>query len=100
MIKCPTHSPITESKMSNCAIITFERELALTHTPALADAQAHPPTPARAHANATAPHPQYCAVGSISVIHKMTILQRRSPLMDDMVRSNPPSTSRLAEGPL
>ncbi|MBW0521445.1 hypothetical protein O181_061160 [Austropuccinia psidii MF-1] len=33
MIKCPTHSPITAFKTSNCAIITLERKLALTHPP-------------------------------------------------------------------
>ncbi|MBW0480832.1 hypothetical protein O181_020547 [Austropuccinia psidii MF-1] len=32
MIKCPTHSPITASKMSNCAIM-LARESALTHPP-------------------------------------------------------------------
>ncbi|MBW0503318.1 hypothetical protein O181_043033 [Austropuccinia psidii MF-1] len=50
------------------------------------------PTPAwaDAHANATTPSPQYCVAGSTSVIRKMTMLQRRSPFMDDLVRSNPP----------
>ncbi|MBW0523198.1 hypothetical protein O181_062913 [Austropuccinia psidii MF-1] len=33
MIKCPTHSPITPSKMSNCAIITLDGESALKHPP-------------------------------------------------------------------
>ncbi|MBW0500076.1 hypothetical protein O181_039791 [Austropuccinia psidii MF-1] len=65
-----------------------------THTPAPTNAHTH------AHANATAPHPRYCAAGSTSVICKITILRRQSPFMDDLVRSNPPSTSRLAEGPL
>ncbi|MBW0582119.1 hypothetical protein O181_121834 [Austropuccinia psidii MF-1] len=64
----------------------------LTHPPALADAYAH--------ANAAAPQLWYCVMGSTSVICKMTILQRRSPCMDDLVRSNPPSTSILAQRPL
>ncbi|MBW0480182.1 hypothetical protein O181_019897 [Austropuccinia psidii MF-1] len=68
------------------------------YTPAPAPAEAHTPAPSLAHAHA--PHPWYCAAGSTSVICKMTIPQRRSPSMDDLVRSNPPSTSRLAEGPL
>ncbi|MBW0562513.1 hypothetical protein O181_102228 [Austropuccinia psidii MF-1] len=68
--------------------------------PAWAHAYAHTPTQVDAHANATTPHLQYCAAGSTSVICKMTILQRQGPFMDDLVRSNPPSTSRLAEGPL
>ncbi|MBW0539275.1 hypothetical protein O181_078990 [Austropuccinia psidii MF-1] len=38
----------------------------------------------------THPHPRYCAVGSTSVIRKMTILQKRSPFMDYLVKSNPP----------
>ncbi|MBW0491890.1 hypothetical protein O181_031605 [Austropuccinia psidii MF-1] len=63
---------------------------AYTHTPALGDA----------HANTTAPHLQYCVAGSTSVIHKMKVPRRQSPFMDDLVRSTPPSTSRLAEGPL
>ncbi|MBW0500111.1 hypothetical protein O181_039826 [Austropuccinia psidii MF-1] len=102
MIKCPTHSPITESKMSNCAIITLEGESALTQLPPHGHMHTHTPTPAdtHKHANATALHPQYCVAGSTSFILKMTILQRQSPFMDDLVRSNPPSTSRLAEGPL
>ncbi|MBW0525834.1 hypothetical protein O181_065549 [Austropuccinia psidii MF-1] len=108
MIKFPTHSPITESKMFNCAIITLERESALTHPPphtlthlpSRAHANATTLADAHAHVNATSPHPRYCAAGSTSVICKMTILQRQSSLMDDLVRSNPPSTSRLAEGPL
>ncbi|MBW0554593.1 hypothetical protein O181_094308 [Austropuccinia psidii MF-1] len=54
------------------------------------NAQAHAYTPTPAHANATAPHPRYCAAGSTSVIRKMTIPRRRSPFMDDLVRSNPP----------
>ncbi|MBW0518156.1 hypothetical protein O181_057871 [Austropuccinia psidii MF-1] len=58
------------------------------HTPAPAHAHAH--TPANAHANATAPHPRYCAAESTSVICKMTIPQRRSPFMNDLVRSTPP----------
>ncbi|MBW0554188.1 hypothetical protein O181_093903 [Austropuccinia psidii MF-1] len=73
------------------------------YAPAPAWAHAHTPALADAHAynNATTPHPRYCAAGSTSVIHKMTIPQRRSPFMDDLVRSNPPpSTSRLAEEPL
>ncbi|MBW0539148.1 hypothetical protein O181_078863 [Austropuccinia psidii MF-1] len=96
----------------------LERESACTHpqayTPAPARAHAHtnataPPDThahsnatalADAHANATTPHLQYCEPGSTSVIRKMTIPRRRSPFMDDLVRSNPPSTSRLAEGPL
>ncbi|MBW0551455.1 hypothetical protein O181_091170 [Austropuccinia psidii MF-1] len=100
MIKCPTHSPVTASKMSNCAIITLEREPSLMHPPTRAHAHAYAQTPApadahanappHAHANATAPHPRYCVAGSTSVICKMTIPPRRSPLMDDLVRSNPP----------
>ncbi|MBW0486378.1 hypothetical protein O181_026093 [Austropuccinia psidii MF-1] len=64
--------------------------------PTLTDAQTHAYTPAtahappHAHANATTLHPRYCAVGSTSVIRKMTIPQRQSPFMDDLVRSNPP----------
>ncbi|MBW0568870.1 hypothetical protein O181_108585 [Austropuccinia psidii MF-1] len=61
--------------MSNCAIITLEGESALMHPPP------------HAHANATAPHPRYCAEGSTSVIRKMTILWRRSPFMDDLIKS-------------
>ncbi|MBW0552299.1 hypothetical protein O181_092014 [Austropuccinia psidii MF-1] len=38
----------------------------------------------------THPHPPYCAAGSTSVICKMTILQRQSPFMDELVKSNPP----------
>ncbi|MBW0533392.1 hypothetical protein O181_073107 [Austropuccinia psidii MF-1] len=38
----------------------------------------------------THPHTRYCAAGSTSVIPKMTIPWRRSPFMDDLVRSNPP----------
>ncbi|MBW0555969.1 hypothetical protein O181_095684 [Austropuccinia psidii MF-1] len=93
-----------------------------THTPAQVDAHANATTPADAHAhanattvaeadanatapeeehaNATTPHWWYSAPCSTSVIRKMTIMRRRSPFMDDLVRSNPPSTSRLAEGPL
>ncbi|MBW0550018.1 hypothetical protein O181_089733 [Austropuccinia psidii MF-1] len=79
-----------------------------THTNATAppDTHPHPDAPANetaladAHANANTPHLQYCEPGSTSVIRKMTILRRRSPCMDDLVRSKPPSTSRLAEGPL
>ncbi|MBW0527937.1 hypothetical protein O181_067652 [Austropuccinia psidii MF-1] len=73
---------------------------AWAHTPALADAHANATAPADAHANATAPadahanattpHPQCCAAGSTSVICKMTIPQRRSPFMDELVRSTPP----------
>ncbi|MBW0568935.1 hypothetical protein O181_108650 [Austropuccinia psidii MF-1] len=33
MIKCPTHSPITAYKTSNCAIIMLEGDLALTNPP-------------------------------------------------------------------
>ncbi|MBW0487891.1 hypothetical protein O181_027606 [Austropuccinia psidii MF-1] len=47
-----------------------------------------PPTPADAQAHT--PHPRYCVAGSTSVIRKMTIPQRRSTLMDHLVRSNPP----------
>ncbi|MBW0542184.1 hypothetical protein O181_081899 [Austropuccinia psidii MF-1] len=85
--------------MSNCTIIMLEGELALTHLPPHRQTHIHTLThlPPRMH---TPMHPQYFAAGSTSVIHKMTILQRRSPFMDDLVRSNPlPSTSRLAEGP-
>ncbi|MBW0580749.1 hypothetical protein O181_120464 [Austropuccinia psidii MF-1] len=38
----------------------------------------------------THPHPRYCGAGSTSVIHKMTMLWRQSPFMDDLVKSNPP----------
>ncbi|MBW0471933.1 hypothetical protein O181_011648 [Austropuccinia psidii MF-1] len=103
MIKCPTHSPITASKMSNCAIITLEGESALTHQPPHGRMHTllhmHTPPHGRKHTH-TLPHPWYCAAGSTSVIRKMTIPRRRSPFMDDLVRSNPPSTSRLTEGPL
>ncbi|MBW0582909.1 hypothetical protein O181_122624 [Austropuccinia psidii MF-1] len=60
------------------------------------------PAPAQAHthANAASPNQQYCAADSTSGIRKMTIPQRWSSFMDDLVKSNPPSTSRLAEGPL
>ncbi|MBW0492565.1 hypothetical protein O181_032280 [Austropuccinia psidii MF-1] len=47
------------------------------------------PTWAHTHAYATPPHPWYCAEDSTSVIHKMTIPWRRSPIMDDLVKSNP-----------
>ncbi|MBW0540251.1 hypothetical protein O181_079966 [Austropuccinia psidii MF-1] len=66
------------------------------YTPAPAWAHAYAHTPAHAHANTNAPanatarHPRYCAVGSTSVIRKMTILRSQSPFMDDLVRSNPP----------
>ncbi|MBW0497075.1 hypothetical protein O181_036790 [Austropuccinia psidii MF-1] len=46
------------------------------------------PVPAHAQANATPPHARYCAAGSTSVIQKMTIPPRRSPFMDDLVKSN------------
>ncbi|MBW0546596.1 hypothetical protein O181_086311 [Austropuccinia psidii MF-1] len=61
-------------------------------TPARAHAHANATAPAAAHAhtNATALHLRYCAAGSTSVIDKMTILQRKSPSMDDLVRSTPP----------
>ncbi|MBW0572763.1 hypothetical protein O181_112478 [Austropuccinia psidii MF-1] len=107
MIKCSTHSAITASKLSNCAKSRWKGNWPLrtgtqtrlgTHppTPALVDA----PITAHAHTNATPPHPRHCAAGSTSVIWKMIIPRRRSPLMDDLVRSNPPSTSTLAEGTL
>ncbi|MBW0580459.1 hypothetical protein O181_120174 [Austropuccinia psidii MF-1] len=53
---------------------------------------AYTPTPTWAHAKAHAPalHPWYCSADSTSVIHKMKIPQRRSPFMDDMVKSTPP----------
>ncbi|MBW0481881.1 hypothetical protein O181_021596 [Austropuccinia psidii MF-1] len=35
----------------------------------------------------THPHPKFCAAGSTSVIHKMKILQRQIPFMDDPVKS-------------
>ncbi|MBW0565785.1 hypothetical protein O181_105500 [Austropuccinia psidii MF-1] len=70
------------------------------YTPASIQAHAHANTPPHPHPNATAPHPRYCAVGSTSVIRKITILYRWSPFMDDLVRSNLPSTSRVAEEPL
>ncbi|MBW0470656.1 hypothetical protein O181_010371 [Austropuccinia psidii MF-1] len=35
-------------------------------------------------------HPQYCAAGSTSFIRRMTIMNRRRPFMDDLVKSNPP----------
>ncbi|MBW0492749.1 hypothetical protein O181_032464 [Austropuccinia psidii MF-1] len=54
------------------------------YAPTPAQADAHAPTPA----NATAPHAPYCAVGSTSVICKMTVPRRRSPFMDELVRSN------------
>ncbi|MBW0590306.1 hypothetical protein O181_130021 [Austropuccinia psidii MF-1] len=47
MIKCPTHSPFTASKMSNCAIITLEGESALTHPPP--HGQTHTPLPSHMH---------------------------------------------------
>ncbi|MBW0462282.1 hypothetical protein O181_001997 [Austropuccinia psidii MF-1] len=57
--------------MSNCTIITLEGESALTHL------YPHPPL-------------WYWAAGSTSVIRKMTIPQRRSPFMDDLLKQNPP----------
>ncbi|MBW0532652.1 hypothetical protein O181_072367 [Austropuccinia psidii MF-1] len=53
-------------------------------------AYAHAPAPAPVHANAIAPHPQYCVADSTSVIQKIAILQRKSPFMDGLVKSNPP----------
>ncbi|MBW0477729.1 hypothetical protein O181_017444 [Austropuccinia psidii MF-1] len=79
---------------------------AYAHIPA--NAHNYAPTPAHAQANtlphaqanATAPHPLYCAAGSTSVICKMTILWRRSPFMDDLVKSNTPLYFNTDEGPL
>ncbi|MBW0540732.1 hypothetical protein O181_080447 [Austropuccinia psidii MF-1] len=86
-----THSPITASKISNCAIIMLEGESALMHTlthpPPPRHIHMHLPPHGRTHTHAlTHPHPWYCAASSTSVIHKMTIAQRRSPFMDDLVR--------------
>ncbi|MBW0483774.1 hypothetical protein O181_023489 [Austropuccinia psidii MF-1] len=57
---------------------TWAQAHAHAHTPA----HAHANAPPHAHANATAPHLQYCAAGSTSVIRKMTIPWRRIPFME------------------
>ncbi|MBW0573366.1 hypothetical protein O181_113081 [Austropuccinia psidii MF-1] len=71
--------------MSNCAIKTLEGEPALMHLPPHENL---PPT-ANRHPHMQT-HPRYCVAGSTSVIRKMTIPQRQSPFMDDLVKSNSP----------
>ncbi|MBW0560303.1 hypothetical protein O181_100018 [Austropuccinia psidii MF-1] len=67
------------------------------HTAMHTQAHLHMPMHTHAHPH---PHTRRRAADSTSVICKTTILLRRSPFMDDLVKSNPPPTSRLAAGPL
>ncbi|MBW0541330.1 hypothetical protein O181_081045 [Austropuccinia psidii MF-1] len=66
--------------MSNCTIIILEGEASLTHLPLHGHTHPHPHRPMQ---------PRYGVVGSTIVMHQMTILWRRSPFMDDVVKSNP-----------
>ncbi|MBW0582292.1 hypothetical protein O181_122007 [Austropuccinia psidii MF-1] len=64
--------------MSNCAIITLEMELALTHTPPHQRTHMHTPM-----------QPRYCVAGSTSVIFKMTIPQSdRDPKLTSELWTN------------
>ncbi|MBW0572685.1 hypothetical protein O181_112400 [Austropuccinia psidii MF-1] len=61
MIKWPTHSPITASKMSNWAIIMLEGELALTHPPSRMHTLTHPPP----HMHTHTPMQLHCTCGIV-----------------------------------
>ncbi|MBW0557205.1 hypothetical protein O181_096920 [Austropuccinia psidii MF-1] len=85
MIKYPTHSPITESEMSNCAIITLERESALMHPPLHGHTHTHLPPHGHTH---TPPHRRMHMHTPMKPHHTRSIVRWALPVSSAKLQSH------------